>query len=137
MFKKVLCYYHPSKNFRVLFRQISSKFSTNSVNFLIYFCNIREISWTKLYFSAWNFSLKDETKPELFLFFSGSFSAQILQEMLRKTVDHYSFIFQIFYTWFFFFPLLFEYLWLSELFWKFLLKLNGKLFVKKILTQIS
>ena len=93
----------PSKKIRVLFRKISSKFSTNSVNFLIYFCNIREISWTKLYFSAWNFSLKDETKPELFLFFSGSFSAQILQEMLRKTVYHYSFIFQTFYPWFFFF----------------------------------
>ena len=37
----------PSKKFRVLFRQISSKLSTNSVSFPIYFCNIREISWTK------------------------------------------------------------------------------------------
>jgi hypothetical protein len=83
------------------------------VNFLIYFCNVREISWTKLYFSAWNFSLKDETKPELFLFFSGSFSAQILQEMLRKTVDHYS---RYFTPDFSSFRSYLNILWLSELF---------------------
>ena len=41
---------YPSENVRVLFRQISSKVSINSVSFLIYFYNILEISWTKFSF---------------------------------------------------------------------------------------
>ena len=67
------------------------KMSTNSVICMFYFFNIREISWTKMIFSAWKFNQNHMENLELHtrnftkFFKQGALDNKYLSENLSKT----------------------------------------------------
>jgi hypothetical protein len=87
----------PSKNFRVLFRQIPSNFPANFVNFSLKFGSFLRIPWNNLWFSSWKISQKDGDQHELFFFFLEYFIKypQRNSPKIRETYFYFPCIFQL------------------------------------------